>query len=59
MLLGIGVKNVDNVMPQYDVNGFNATTKAKLLIAKSELESGNGKTFGNTKELISYAQSLS
>ena len=58
MLLGIGVKNVDNVIPQYDINGFNSNTKAKLLIAKAELESGNGKTFENPQEIISYAQSL-
>ena len=59
MLLGIGVKNVDNVIPQYDINGSNSNTKAKLLIAKAELESGNGKTFENPQEVISYAQSLS
>ena len=59
MLLGIGVKNVDNVIPQLDINGFNSITKAKLLIAKNELESGNGKIFENPQEIISYAQSLS
>lgn len=59
MLLGIGVKNVDNVIPQYDVNGFNSITKTKLLIAKHELDLGNGKTFNNPQDLINYAQSIS
>jgi hypothetical protein len=42
MLLGIGVKNVDNVIPQFDSNGFNSITKTNLLIAKHELDLGNG-----------------
>ena len=59
MLLGIGVKNVDIVMPQYDTNGFNAITKSKLLIAKKELESSNGTTFETPQELLNYAQNIS
>ena len=58
MLLGIGVKNVDSIIPQYDENGFNSITKSKLLNAKNELKLGNGKTFKNPQELIKYAQSL-
>jgi hypothetical protein len=58
MLLGIGVKNVDNVIPQFDSNGFNPITKTKLLIAKHELDLGNGKTFDNSQDMINYAQSL-
>ena len=55
MLLGIGVKNVDSIIPQYDENGFNSITKSKLLNAKNELKLGNGKTFKNPQELIKYA----
>jgi uncharacterized protein YukJ len=59
MLLGIGVKNVDNVIPQFDSNGFNSITKTKLLIAKHELDLNAGKTFDNPQAVINYAQSLS
>jgi hypothetical protein len=58
MLLGLGVKNIDNVIPQLDSNGFNITTKTKLLIAKNELDNGNGKIFNNPQSVINYAQSL-
>lgn len=59
MLLGIGVKNVDSIIPQFDENGFNSLTKTKLLIAKHELELNGGKTFNNPEEVINYAQNLS
>jgi hypothetical protein len=58
MLLGLGVKNIDNIIPQLDSNGFNTTTKAKLLIAKNELDNGDGKVFDNPQGVIKYAQSL-
>jgi hypothetical protein len=59
MLLGIGVKNVDDFIPQLDSNGFNSITKTRLLIAKHELDLNGGKTFDNTQDMISYAQSIS
>lgn len=59
MLLGLGVKNVDNVLPQFDANGFNPITKTKLLIAKHELDLNGGKIFNNSQDVINYAQSLS
>lgn len=57
MLLGLGVKNVDNVLPQFDFNGFDAKTKTKLLLAKQELELNGGKTFDDAQDVIKYAQS--
>jgi hypothetical protein len=48
MLLGLGVKNIDNIIPQLDSNGFNTTTKDKLLIAKNEL-----LTFRNPNSITS------
>jgi hypothetical protein len=59
MLLGIGVKNVDNVMPLFDANGFDSLTKSKLLMAKQELDLNNGKTFDNPQDAINYAKSTS
>jgi hypothetical protein len=53
MLLGIGVKNVDDFIPQLDSNGFNPITKTKLLIAKHELDLNGGKAFDNSQDMIS------
>jgi hypothetical protein len=59
MLLGLGVKNVDQIIPQLDSNGFNYLTRTKLLIAKNELELGGGKIFDNPQDIVNYAQNIS
>jgi len=58
MIFGLGMSQLDNILPEVDDNGFTASTKAKLLKAKQELETTGGTIFTNPEEMLKYAQNL-
>lgn len=57
MIFGLGLGQLDNVLPDLDQNGFNATTKAKLLKAYQSHKSGKSITVKN-QEIESFLESL-
>jgi hypothetical protein len=58
MIFGLGISQLDNILPEVDDNGFTKNTKAKLLKAKQELENGGGTAFKNSEEIVNYVQNL-
>lgn len=58
MIFGLGISELENILPQTDENGFNNATKTRLLKAKQELEANQGQNFSNPEEVIKYAQHL-
>lgn len=59
MIFGLGLAELDKIMPEVDDNGFTPNTKQKLLAAKKELESGKGKVFDNVDDVMNYAKDIS
>jgi len=59
MIFGLGMSQLDKILPEIDDNGFTTNTKAKLLKAKQELETSGGTVFTNPEEILKYAQNLS
>jgi len=58
MIFGLGINELDDILPQKDDNGFTAITKSRLLKAKKELEENQGKIFDNPLGVIQYAQNI-
>ena len=54
MLLGVGVKNLNSVIPaqKLDKNGFNEPTKARILESIKEFENGEYTKFATIKDLM-------
>jgi|GEM_PF-6892560 len=50
MIFGLGISQLDNILPEVDGNGFTLITKAKLLTAKQELDTNSGLIFSNSKD---------
>jgi hypothetical protein len=48
-IFGLGMSQLDTILPDVDDNGFTANTKAKLLKAKQELESSGSTGSKNHK----------
>jgi hypothetical protein len=48
-IFGLGLGQLDTILPDVDDNGFTAVTKAKLLKAKQESEANGSKSSKNPK----------